>query len=608
MRVALLSYRSKPHCGGQGVYVRNLSRELVGLGHRVEVFSGPPYPDLDPGVELTRVPSLDLYREPDPFRTPHWRELRDLTDVLEVATMWSAGFPEPLTFSLRAAKLLRARAGEFDVVHDNQCLGYGLLGLRRAGLPLVATVHHPITHDRRLELAAAEGWRRFGVRRWYGFLRMQGRVARRIPELLTVSESSARDIVEDFGVDPGRLRVVPLGVDHEVFRPPERPRVPGRIVAMASADTPLKGVGTLLEAVAKLRTEREVELVLVASPTPGGPTERLIDELDISGAVRTVSGISDEELAELVGSAEIACVPSLYEGFSLPTVEAMSCGTPLVASRAGAIPEVAGPDGECADLVPPGDAEALAGALGALLDDPERRRRMGENGRQRVLDLGCGAGRHSFEYLRRGANVVAFDQDTEALAEVETMFGAMAAAGEVPEGASATTVSGDALGLPFPDDHFDQVIASEIMEHIPEDEKAMRELVRVVRPGGRVVVTVPRQWPERICWALSDEYHQVEGGHVRIYRREQLIGRLREAGLREVHHHHAHALHSPYWWLKCAVGVDDGDHPLPKLYHKLLVWDLMKKPWLTRTVESALNPVLGKSLAVYLYKPGVASA
>ncbi|MBK0866560.1 glycosyltransferase family 4 protein [Saccharopolyspora sp. HNM0986] len=385
MRIALLSYRSKPHVGGQGVYVRNLSRELAGLGHRVEVFSGPPYPELDPGVELTKVPSLDLYRDPDPFRTPHWREFRDSTDVLELATMWSAGFPEPLTFTLRAAKLLRERASEFDVVHDNQSLGYGLLALRKAGLPLVATVHHPITHDRRLELAATKGWRKLGVRRWYGFLRMQRRVVQRIPELLTVSESSARDIVEDFRVRPDRLRVVPLGVDHEVFEPPQTPRVPGRIVAMASADTPLKGIGTLLEAVAKLRTEREVELVLVADPTPGGPTDRLIDELGIQDAVRTVSGISDEELAALLGSAEIACVPSLYEGFSLPTVESMACATPLVVSRAGAIPEVVGPDGECADLVPPGDAEALAGALGAQFDDPARRRRLGASGRRRVL-------------------------------------------------------------------------------------------------------------------------------------------------------------------------------------------------------------------------------
>ncbi|GAA0523564.1 glycosyl transferase family 1 [Saccharopolyspora subtropica] len=386
MRIALLSYRSKPHCGGQGVYVRHLSRGLTELGHHVEVFSGKPYPELDPGVDLTAVDSLDLYDEANPFRTPHWRELRDAVDLLEVGTMWTAGFPEPLTFSLRAAKLLRARSHEFDVVHDNQCLGYGLLSLQRVGIPLVATVHHPITHDRRVELAAATGWRRIGVRRWYGFVRMQGRVARRIPRLLTVSESSAADIQRDFRVDPRQLRVVPLGVDAEVFTPPTAPRVPGRIVAMASADTPMKGIGTLLEAVAKLRTERDVELVLVAKPTPGGPTEQRIEELAIGDVVRTVSGLTDAELAGLLGSAEVACVPSLYEGFSLPTVEAMACATPLVASRAGAIPEVAGRDGECADLVPPGDAEALARALAGLLDSPDRRRRLGAAGRARVLD------------------------------------------------------------------------------------------------------------------------------------------------------------------------------------------------------------------------------
>ncbi len=385
MRIALLSYRSKPHCGGQGVYVRHLSRGLVELGHQVEVFSGQPYPELDPGVALTPVPSLDLYREPDPFRTPRLSEFRDLIDVAELGIMWSAGFPEPLTFSLRAAKLLRARAAEFDVVHDNQSLGYGLLSLQRAGIPLVSTVHHPITHDRRVDLAAAQGWRKLSTRRWYGFLRMQARVAKRLPELLTVSQSSASDISEDFGVSRDRIRVVPLGVDPEVFRLPTEPRVPGRIVAMASADTPMKGIGTLLEAVAKLRTERDVELVLVAKPTPGGPTERLVEELAIGDITRTVSGISDEDLAALLGSAEVACVPSLYEGFSLPTVEAMACGTPLVASRAGAIPEVVGADGETADLVEPGDPEMLAAALGRLLDDPARRRHLGEAGRSRTL-------------------------------------------------------------------------------------------------------------------------------------------------------------------------------------------------------------------------------
>ena len=372
MRIALLSYRSKPHCGGQGVYVRHLSRELAALGHDVEVFSGQPYPVLDEGVRLTEVPSLDLYREPDPFRTPRLSEIRDAVDVLEVGTMWTAVFPEPRTF-------------DFDVVHDNQTLADGVLAVGRAGLPVVATIHHPITFDRRVDLAAAPSWRRrLTLRRWYGFLRMQTRVARRVGVVLSPSESSARDIVTDFGVDRSRIRVVPLGVD-DVFRPPAEPRVPGRIVAMASADTPMKGIATLLEAFAKLRTERDVELLLVSRPKPGGETERIVDRLGIAEWVRFVHGISDEELAATVGSAEVACVPSLYEGFSLPTAEAMACGTPLVVSRAGAIPEVVGPDGLCADLVTPGDVGELVHALDALLDDPVRRERMGCAGRERAL-------------------------------------------------------------------------------------------------------------------------------------------------------------------------------------------------------------------------------
>ena len=384
MRVALLSYRSKPHCGGQGVYVRHLSRGLVGLGHDVEVFSGQPYPELDPGVRLTKVPSLDLYRDPDPFRTPHLREIRDRVDLLEVATMWTAGFPEPRTFSLRAARLLRGRRDDFDVVHDNQTLGYGMLDIERAGLPLVTTIHHPITFDRRVDLAAATSWRRrVTLRRWYGFLRMQAKVARRATTVLCPSASSASDVVADFGVDPARITVVPLGVD-DVFIPPALPRVPGRLVAMASADTPLKGVSTLLEAFAKLRTERDLELLLVSRPAPDGPTERLVDRLGLAGCVRFVDGLSDAELAGVVGSAEVACVPSLYEGFSLPTAEAMACATPLVVSRAGAIPEVVGPPGLCADLVTPGDVGELAAALGALLDDPDRRASMGAAGRRRA--------------------------------------------------------------------------------------------------------------------------------------------------------------------------------------------------------------------------------
>ena len=389
MRVALLSYRSKPHCGGQGVYVRHLSRELVRLGHEVEVFSGQPYPQLDDGVRLTKVPSLDLYREPDPFRTPRRHEFRDLVDVQEVATMWTAGFPEPRTFSRRVLRVLRERAGDFDVVHDNQTLGRALRGVEAAtGLPLVASIHHPISIDRRIDLAQAPTWqKRLSVRRWYAFVRMQARVARDVRTVLVPSESSKRDVVREFGVDPARVRVVLLGVDGG-FVPPRTPRVPGRILAMASADAPLKGVACLLEAFAKLSTERpDLELLLVTKPALGGRTEQLLDSLAIRDRVRFVHGVSDAELVELMGSAEIACVPSLYEGFSLPTAELMATATPLVVSRAGAIPEVVGPDGLCADLVTPGDVGELAAALGALLDDPDRRARYGAAGRRRVQEL-----------------------------------------------------------------------------------------------------------------------------------------------------------------------------------------------------------------------------
>jgi glycosyltransferase involved in cell wall biosynthesis len=384
MRIAMLSYRSKPHCGGQGIYLRHLSRELVALGHSVEVFSGQPYPELDEGVVLTKVPSLDLYREPDPFRVPHPREFRDRIDVEEFATMCVAGFPEPKTFSSRVARLLSERIDEFDIAHDNQVLGYGMLEIEKMGLPLLTTIHHPITFDRRIDLAATKNpWRKITLRRWYGFLTMQKRVARQARFILTPSEASKRDIATDFGVDPARMQVLLLGVD-DAFQPPTEPRVPGRILAMASADAPMKGIATLLEAFAKLRTERDVELILVSAPKAGGKTEKLIDKLSIKEHVRFVHGITDAELVSLMGSAEVACVPSLYEGFSLPTAELMACATPLVASRAGAIPEVVGPDGYAADLVTPGDVGELAQAIERLLDDPERRARLGANGRTRA--------------------------------------------------------------------------------------------------------------------------------------------------------------------------------------------------------------------------------
>jgi glycosyltransferase involved in cell wall biosynthesis len=372
LRVALLSYRSKPHCGGQGIYIRHLSRELAALGHHVEVFSGQPYPELEPGPVLRTVPSLDLYREPDPFRLPRPGEYRDWIDVLEVAAMCTAAFPEPLTFSLRALRALRARRADFDVVHDNQVLAYGNLGIARLGLPLVTSIHHPISVDRRIELEQATGLARLSKRRWYGFVRMQARVSRRIGPVMTGSESSKADIIRDFRVAPDSIEVIPLGVDTRLFHPRPGPRVAGRILAVASADSPVKGVSTLLRAVGKLATERDVHLIVVGKPTEGGPTDRLVTELGLGPRVRFVTGISDNELAELAASAEIAVVPSLYEGFSLPAVEHMASGTPLVASRTGALPEVTG---DAAVLVTPGDPEELAAVLRRLHDSgPERER------------------------------------------------------------------------------------------------------------------------------------------------------------------------------------------------------------------------------------------
>lgn len=221
----------------------------------------------------------------------------------------------------------------------------------------------------------------------------------------------------------------------------------------------------------------------------------------------------------------------------------------------------------------------------------------------RVLDMGCGGGRHAFALYRRGADVVALDRSAADLREVEAMFAAMRAAGEVPAAARARTVRGDAYALPFPDASFDRVVAAEVLEHLPDDERAMAELTRVLRPGGSIAVTVPRWGPERVCWALSEAYHAVEGGHVRIYRGDELTRRLVRSGLLPVGTQHTHALHAPYWWLKCAVGVDDAGHRLVRGYHALLVWDMVKAPWPTRLAERLLNPVIGKSLVVYLRKP-----
>jgi glycosyltransferase involved in cell wall biosynthesis len=391
LRIALLSYRSKPHSGGQGVYVRALSRELTELGHDVQVLSGQPYPELDEGVPLVQVPSLDLYREPDPFRIVRPSEIRDWIDVAEWANMAVAGFPEPLTFSLRAARLLLAGTGKggpapFDIVHDNQSLGYGLLRLVKADVPTVATVHHPVAIDRRLDLAAAPSLRRkITLRRWYAFTRMQARVAPRLDAITTVSESSRADIGTHLGVPTERIEVIPVGIDPDVFTPPpaDRPRDPEKIVVVTSADVPLKGLVHLLEAVAKLRTERAVSLTVVGSARPGGPAETALDRLALHDAVTFTGSVPEAELVRLLQQAAVVAIPSLYEGFSLPAIEAMACGTPLVTTDAGALPEVVGR--QAGLRVKAGDVGELTAALRLVLDSPGLQEQLGRAGRRRVL-------------------------------------------------------------------------------------------------------------------------------------------------------------------------------------------------------------------------------
>ena len=388
LHIALLTYRGNPHCGGQGVYTRELSRALTELGHRVEVYSGQPYPELCDEVPLHKLPSLDIYNDHFPGRMPGFWEVKTFPDWLEVSTYSLGAFPEPLAFSIRAWQALRNRRGDFDVIHDNQSLGYGLLGMLREGMNVMATIHHPITVDRRLEMAHAEGFtERLSKSRWYSFTRMQTRVAKRLPRILTVSKASEAEIRRGHGVAAGRIGVVPVGVNPDVFRPlTDVRREKDLILTTASADTAMKGLPVLLGALALLRKERDLRLVVIGSLRPDSGAARALVRMNLAGAVKFVRGLSSREVVEFYASAAVAVVPSLYEGFSLPAIEAMSCAAPLVTTTGGALKEVVGPNGEAALLVEPGDAKELADAIAEVLDSEALAGGLGRRGRRRVLE------------------------------------------------------------------------------------------------------------------------------------------------------------------------------------------------------------------------------
>ena len=387
LSLAYLTYRGKPHVGGQGIYTRHLTKALVDLGHSVEVFAGQPYPVLDDRIPLTKLPSLDLFNDHYPGRFPAYWEFKNRYDLLEVAQFSMGVFAEPLAFSARVNHHLTSRLGEFDLVHDNQCLGYGIAKLEQK-LPLIVTLHHPITRDRMLEMEAAPtAFKRWSIGRWYSFVRMQGKVASQMPRVVVVSENSIQDIHTDMGVALERMRLVPVGVDPELFKPvPGVARVPGRLITTASADVALKGLAYLIEAIAKLRADGDdITLTVIGRAKPGKSLD-LIEQFGLTPYIHFVSGVPDERIVELYSEAELAVVPSLYEGFSLPAIEAMCSGTPLVATDGGALPEVTGHDGETVFRCRKGDAGDLAATIRRALANPELRAAVGEAGRRRVIE------------------------------------------------------------------------------------------------------------------------------------------------------------------------------------------------------------------------------
>ncbi len=384
-----MSYRAYKYSGGQGIYVRYLSQSLQKLGHEVDVISGPPYPDLADGINLIKLPSLDLYRFPEIrryFINPLW--LNTWPNFVEWVGECTGCLTELKTFGMRAHDLFRknGHSKKYDIVHDNQCISEGILKINEMGIPLVTTIHHPITVDRALALQAAKSpLKKLGIKRWYSFVDMQIKVASQLSHFITDSQMSLREILDGFNLKAEQFKVIYCGVDQDIFKENRQgPRHAGRILVINSGDTPLKGLRFLMEAVAELRKTREIELVIVGEPMHNGYTQGLMRSLKLEDCARYTGKIDTKELVNYYSSATMLVIPSQYEGFGLPAVEAMACGTPVISTTAGALPEVVGDAGI---LIPAGDTRAIIESVTALLDDENRRRELGEKGRQRVARL-----------------------------------------------------------------------------------------------------------------------------------------------------------------------------------------------------------------------------
>lgn len=387
MRICILSYRSYTYSGGQGVYLRYLSRALRELGHEVDIVSGPPYPELDDDIKLIKLPSLDLYTMSSVrrlFINP--RRLDSFPSMVEWLGVMTGYFSEPLAFGMRAYNLLHNNENKYDVIHDNQTLAYGLLKLQELGLPVVETIHHAVTIDRDLAIAATKSIRhKLGLRRWFSFVNMQIKVARQLSHIITVSQTARQHISEVFQIPQDRLHVIYNGIDTDVFSPSrEVNRLPNRLLVVISRDTPVKGLKYMLEALAVLRKEYDLELQVIGRTLGDGVTEKIIRNLGIEKHVSFIDQIDTAELVRQYRLATIVAVPSTYEGFGLPAAEGMACGAPVVATAAGALPEVVGDAGI---LIPPTDVPALVEAISGLMDNPDRRNRLSETGRKRIEQL-----------------------------------------------------------------------------------------------------------------------------------------------------------------------------------------------------------------------------
>lgn len=382
LKICIISYRSNPHSGGQGVYVRNIARELAELGHEVDVLAGPPDPLLEGKANLIPIKTLDLYDPENLFRVPTAKEFTDPINLMEWLGVSTMGYPEPFTFGFRAYNYLKDKFHKYDIIHDNQSLSYGLWAIARK-VPTVATIHHPMTVDRKLAISSVRSpIKKLKHYRWYSFIGMQKRVARRLEKIITVSDFSKHDIAKEFGIKEDKFTVVPNGINLDLFHPIEEiEREPNTLICTNSADTPLKGLYYLLQAVHEISKKREVKLTVIGKPKENGGIEKLIQSLNMAHLVNFTGRLSHEDFVKEYAKSSIAVVPSVYEGFGLPVGEAMATKTPVVTTSGGALPEVAG---DAAVIVPPADSKALESAILDLLENPAKRKELGEAGYNRV--------------------------------------------------------------------------------------------------------------------------------------------------------------------------------------------------------------------------------